>query len=87
MIWNLKHLREPHALAHDGQHFSVYYRFYRRAMVTVAYNTEFSVDYFLSDPTRGYCFARSVRIAEVQNPGNPNEKELPVGKTMDTCGG
>lgn len=66
-------------LAHDGQHFSVYYRFYRHAIVTVIYNTEFSVDYFLPDPSRGYCFARSVRIAEVQDPGNPDEKELPVG--------
>ena len=72
-------VQRAHVLAHDGQHFSVYYRFYRHAIVTVIYNTEFSVDYFLPDPSRGYCFARSVRIAELQDPGNPDEKELPVG--------
>jgi hypothetical protein len=72
-------IQRANALAHDGQHFSVYYRFYRRAIVTVVYNTQFGVDYFLPDASRGYCFARSVRIAEVQNPGNPDEKELPVG--------
>jgi hypothetical protein len=72
-------IQRANALAHDGQHFSVYYRFYRRAIVTVVYNAEFSVDYFLPNASRGYCFARSVRIAEVQNPGNPGEKELPVG--------
>jgi hypothetical protein len=72
-------VQRAHVLAHDGQQFSVYYRFYRHAIVTVVYNTEFSVDYFLPDPSRGYCFARSVRIAEVQNPGNPDGKELPVG--------
>jgi hypothetical protein len=72
-------VQRANVLAHDGQHFSVYYRFHRHAIVTVVYNTEFRVDYFLPDPSRGYCFARSVRIAEVQNPGNPDEKELPVG--------
>ena len=66
-------------LAQDHQHFSVYYRFYRHAIVTTIYDTEFNVDYFLPDRFRGYSFARAVRIAEVQNPGKPEEKELPVG--------
>ena len=72
-------VQRAQVLAHDGQHFSVYYRFYRHAVVTVEYNTEFSVDYDLPARARSYCFARSVRIAEVQNPGKPDEKELPVG--------
>lgn len=66
-------------LAHEGQHFSIDYRFYRHAIVTAVYNTEFTADYSLPDATRGYCIARAVRIAEVQNPGKPNEKELPIG--------
>ncbi len=72
-------VQRAQVLAHDGQHFSVYYRFYRHAIVTVEYNTEFSVDYYLPARSRSYGFARSVRIAEVQNPGKPDEKELPVG--------
>lgn len=66
-------------LSHVDQHFSVYFRFYRHAIVTAVYDTEFSADYFLPDNARGYCFTRAVRIAEVQNPGKPDERELPVG--------
>jgi hypothetical protein len=68
-----------HVLAQEDQHFSVYYRFYRHTIVTVVYDTQFNVDYFLPDKSRGYCLARAVRIAEVQNAGKPGEKELPVG--------
>lgn len=72
-------VQRAHVLSRVDQHFSVYYRFYRHAIVTAVYNTEFGVDYFLADTSRGYSFARSVRIAEVQNAGRPDEKELPVG--------
>ena len=72
-------VQRAHLLARDDQHFSVYYRFYRRAIVDTVYNTEFSVDYHLPDDSRAYSLARAVRIAEVQNPGKPDEKELPVG--------
>ncbi len=71
-------IQQARVLAHAGQHFGVYYRFHRHAVVNAVYNTEFNVDYFLTDASRAYCFARSVRIAEVQNPGKPDEKELPV---------
>jgi hypothetical protein len=66
-------------LGREGQHFRVYYRFYRRAIVTAIYNTQFDVEYFIPDGTHGYCLARAVRIAEVEHPGKPEEKELPVG--------
>jgi hypothetical protein len=72
-------VQRARVLSHSGEHFSVYYRFYRHAIVTAEYNTEFDADYFLPDASRAYCFARSVRIAEVENPGKPQEKELPVG--------
>jgi hypothetical protein len=57
----------------------VYLQFYRRAIVTVLYNTEFGVDYYRPDNKRGYCMAHAVRIAEVENPGEPDEKEYPIG--------
>jgi hypothetical protein len=68
-----------HVLEQDHQHYSVRYRFLRHAIVTTIYDTDFSVDYFLPDRSRAYCLARSIRIAEVQNPGKAEEKELPVG--------
>ena len=67
-------------LSRDQEHFDVYYRFYRHAIVTVVYNAEFQVDYLIPEPSRNYSQAHSVRIAEVQNPDKPNEKEYPVGK-------
>lgn len=72
-------VQQAQVLAHIDQHFLVSYRFYRHAIFTSVYNTEFNVDYQLPDSSRGYCFARAVRIAEVQNPGKPDEKELSVG--------
>lgn len=67
-------------LSRDGDHFHVYFRFYRKAIVTAVYNTEFDVDFTRTDPTHEYCFAKAVRIAEVRNPGQKDETEDPVGK-------
>jgi len=72
-------VQQAKVLSHDGQHYTVYFRFYRQAIVTVVYNTDFSVDYFDPDNTRAYIVAHATRIAEVQNPGKPDEKEYPVG--------
>jgi hypothetical protein len=66
-------------LRHDGQHFNVDYRFYRHTIVSVVYNAEFEVNYFTPESSKNYSEARSIRIAEVQDPGKAAEKELPVG--------
>ena len=72
-------VQSARVLSQSDEHFSVYFRFYRKAIVTVVYNTEFTADYFRPDTTRGYCISRAVRIAELENPGKPNEREYPVG--------
>lgn len=72
-------VQRAQVLSHADQHYLVNYRFYRHAIVTAVYNTDFDVSYFLPDSSRGYCFARAIRIAELQNPGASDEKELPVG--------
>lgn len=66
-------------LSRDDEHFRVYLRLYRHTIVTVTYNTEFDVQYSQSDPTHQYCFMRAVRIAEVRNAGEKEEREYPVG--------
>jgi len=66
-------------LGRDGEHFRVYFRFYRHAIVTAIYNTEFDIEFTQSDPARFYSFAKAARIAEVRNPGEKDERELPVG--------
>jgi hypothetical protein len=66
-------------LSRDGDHFHVYFRFYRKAIVTAVYNTQFDIYFTQTDPTHEYSFARAVRIAEVRNPGEKDETERPVG--------
>ena len=66
-------------LSHDGEHFRVYFRFYRHAIVTAVYNTEFDIQFTQSDPAHVYSTAKAVRIAEVRNPGEKDESERPVG--------
>jgi len=66
-------------LSRDGEHFHVYFRFYRKAIVTAVYNTQFDIDFTQPDPTHEYSIARAVRIAEVRNPGEKDESERPVG--------
>jgi hypothetical protein len=66
-------------LSRDGEHFRVYFRFYRKAIVTAVYNTQFDIDFARNDPAHEYSFARAIRIAEVRNPGEKDESERPVG--------
>jgi hypothetical protein len=66
-------------LSHDGEHFRVYFRFYRHAIVTAVYNTEYDIQFTQSDPAHVYSTAKAVRIAEVRNPGEKDESERPVG--------
>ena len=66
-------------LSRDGEHYRVYFRFYRHAIVTAVYNTQFDIDFTQTDPTHEYSFARAARIAEVRNPGEKDESERLVG--------
>jgi len=66
-------------LSHDGEHFRVHFRFYRHAIVTAVYNTEFDIQFKQSDLAHVYSTAKAVRIAEVRNPGEKDESERPVG--------
>ncbi len=67
-------------LSHRGSDFHIYLRLLKKKVITVVLNTEHDVTYFSLDPTRCYSRSYSTRIAEVENPGKPGEKELPVGQ-------
>jgi hypothetical protein len=67
-------------LSREGQHYRVYYRFYRNAIVSVVYDAEFEVGYVTPDASKNYSVARTTRLAEVENAGKQDEKEYPVGK-------
>jgi hypothetical protein len=65
---------------HDGNHYVVFLRFRRTKVVTVVLDTEHDVNYFRDSPTRAHSRSSAIRIAEVENPGDRNEKEKKPGE-------
>jgi len=73
-------VRESRLLQHNGNEFAVHLQFYKQSIVTVALNTDFDVNYMQFGGAQSQSASRSTRIAEVENPGKPDEREYPVGK-------
>jgi hypothetical protein len=65
--------------ARDGDHFRVFLRFRRHKVITVVLDTEHDVHYFHDGPGRAHSRSSAVRIAEVENPGQSDERERALG--------
>ena len=63
----------------NGDHFRVFLRFRRHKVITVVLDTNHDVDYFRDGPARAHSRSSAVRIAEVENPGKPDEHEKTPG--------
>jgi hypothetical protein len=63
----------------DGDHFRVFLRFRRHKVITVVLNTEHDVQYHRDSPERAHSRSSAVRIAEVENPGESDEREKSPG--------
>jgi hypothetical protein len=75
------YIRRSKLLRRDGNNFDVFLQFYRKAIITVVLDAEFQVHYAQQvDPARIQSRSYSTRIAEVENAGQPNEREKPVRK-------
>ena len=66
-------------LSRAGDRFRVDLRFFMKKVVTVVVNSEHEAQFTREAADRASSRIRSTRIAEVENPGTPEEKELPVG--------
>jgi hypothetical protein len=66
--------------SHDDDHFLVFLRFRRHKVITVVLNTQHDVRYFHDSETREHSRSSAVQIAEVENPGKPDEREKPPGE-------
>jgi hypothetical protein len=64
----------------DGDHYKIFLRFHRQKVITVVLNTEHDVDYFHDSPQRAHSRSSATRIAEVENPGRPSEREKSRGE-------
>jgi hypothetical protein len=66
-------------LSRNGDDFKVYMRLLKKKVVTVVLNTEHDVHYTRIGETRYYSRSRTSRIAEVENAGERDERERPLG--------
>jgi hypothetical protein len=73
-------IAQSETLSRDGDVFRVHLRFYMKKVITVVVNTDNEARFARLGPDRAQSRIRSLRIAEVANPGTPQEREHPVGR-------
>lgn len=66
-------------LSRDGDRLRVYMKLKRDSIISVSYNTEHAVAYRHLSPTRASSRSVATRIAELIDPGTPQEREKPIG--------
>jgi hypothetical protein len=67
-------------LEHDKDHYRVYLRLLKKKVITVVLNTEHDVQYYRLDDLRWYSRSYSTRVTQVDNPGERDEREMPLGR-------
>ena len=67
-------------LSRDGDRFKLQLRFYMKKGITVVVNSDHEAVFTRDATDRASSRIRSTRIAEVENPDTPQERELPVGQ-------
>jgi hypothetical protein len=63
-----------------GDRFTVSLRFFMQKVITVVVNSEHEAQFTRPAPDRASSRIASTRIAQVEDPGTPQERELPVGR-------
>src|SRR5581483_3236865 len=66
-------------VSRNGDQFHIFLRLLKKKVLTVILNTEHDVRYTRLDARRAYSISRSTKIAEVEDAGKPQERELPAG--------
>jgi hypothetical protein len=73
-------VRRAKTLSRTGDRFKVSMQLFTKKAVSVVLNVEYDIRYVRIAPARAYVRSSSTRIAEVQDPDTPNEREKPVGQ-------
>lgn len=66
-------------LGRNGDDFKIYLRLLKKKILTVVLNTHHDVHYYPVEGKRARSRSYTTRVAEVQNPGEPDERELAPG--------
>lgn len=72
-------VRRAKLLSRDGNRFEVSVQLFMKKVISVVLNSEYDVTYVPISPTRMQVRSASTRIAEVEGPDSPGEREKPVG--------
>jgi hypothetical protein len=72
-------VRQSKLLEREVDEARIYYQLYRKATIKVVINANFDAHFANDGPTRGLSRSHSTRMAEVENPDTPQQRELPVG--------
>jgi hypothetical protein len=73
-------VRRSRTISRQGETFKVSLQLFMKKVIGVVLNTENDVQYTRISPSRVHVRSYSTRIAELQSPGTPEEKEAPVGE-------
>jgi hypothetical protein len=69
-----------HLMRRQGDDFHILLRLRKHKVVTVVLDTEYDVHFGRLDAHHAYSRSHSTRVAEVEDPGGRNERDLPPGK-------
>jgi len=72
-------VRRSKILSREGDRFRVYLQLFKKKILSVVLNTEYDVRYIPVAPNRATVRSYATRIAEVEHPDTPEEREKPVG--------
>ena len=67
---------DSRTLERNGNNYKVRLRLVKKKIITVVLNTDHDITYFPVDATRQYSKSRTTRVAEVEDAGEPGEREL-----------
>jgi hypothetical protein len=70
--------RRSRLLQRNGDNFKVFLQFYKKSLVAVVINADFDIRYERLGTDRVVSYSHSTRIAELEDVGQPDERELPV---------
>lgn len=73
-------VRRSKLLEHSDDAFKVYLQFYKESPRRASFNVLFEVHYLEPDATHAISRASSIRVAELENPEQPDSSEFPVGQ-------
>ena len=71
-------VRDSKLLQRNGNNFKVFLQFYKKSLVTVVINADFDINYERFGSNRAVSRSYSTRLAEVENAGKTDEREMPV---------